>query len=397
MCVLTTNIGTIFVIIVFNAGVERSNRRGIYFSAVNTSSPTKKQRVATNRKSKTISGKTSLPAPPMVVPKPDADKAVCSRTIHIPSRPSCITDIKGMLSLRQKQAVVDIGFGGLLHIQAQDIPGIMNKWMLSHFNSKARAVVSDRGKVLYYITEEDVEDVFGLPNHSGEKVCEVQSAGYHEARARFQGTYGLSSSVNSQTNLLDLQRVMLALSDGGDDFKMLFVIYVISGFLAPLPSGYVDYRTLSVVLDVGKIAQLDWCGYVLDKTCAAHDKLHTERHESNQPTFAGCMMLLIITYLHKVIWRGVPEPTITPLVQNHSYQRMENRLRDEFDAGTVGYLMVDNKTYPIAKRQAKNGLQNSKPERLIQFKLPGDTMDDAELISFLPNVSCFFYTVYVSS
>ncbi|KAH9613771.1 hypothetical protein KSS87_006270, partial [Heliosperma pusillum] len=77
-------------------------------------------------------------------------------------RPSSLTAVIYGLSEEKKEAVRQIGFGGLLHLKLTSVPMTMFSQLLFAFRSEEYFEVSETEK--FRLTEDDICDVFGLPN-----------------------------------------------------------------------------------------------------------------------------------------------------------------------------------------------------------------------------------------
>ena len=55
------------------------------------------------------------------------------------------------------------------------------------------------------------------------------------------------------------------MTDGGDEFKQLFVLHAISSFLASTQNKTIDLKIVKSIVDLDKISTFNWCEYVLDQ------------------------------------------------------------------------------------------------------------------------------------
>lgn len=264
-------------------------------------------------------------------------------------RPGGLHDLVQHLNEQQLEAVKDIGFGGLLKISVSSIPLLpFVKMLVKSFNGISRMLtVNNRHSFL--VTNYDICDVFLLPRHDGNNVLEMKRNESLEIMSVWKEKYGIDR-VYPLSKLKNL--IKERLTDGGDDFKRLFVLYSLSSFLTPTANGMVDFSALKALIDVEKIREVDWCSYVLKHLCKAVTKFNSS---SEIKTVSGCVLVLLILYLHRLKWCGIAEPYSLPLIQHWSNEKLRRRVSEEMSAGALGEGEWVEGVYPVSlKSAAKN-------------------------------------------
>uniref|UniRef100_A0A803MQG9 Ubiquitin-like protease family profile domain-containing protein n=1 Tax=Chenopodium quinoa TaxID=63459 RepID=A0A803MQG9_CHEQI len=208
-------------------------------------------------------GKPKEPAKPKPVPKktqiaPKKSKAVSKKAGKIPesdkpeSEKAKIVPKKAKIvpkkantnfSPEQKQAVEEIGFGGLLHLKLKTLNRQMLPWLVENFNAGSCMFTITTGKE-FVVTRNDICDVFCLPLSDIcvpelNKNSEDESVDKRIIQA-WRSDYGQSGK--QPLHLSKLESRMVDLVDGGEEFKRCFVLQAMSSFLAPTTNRTVSLK-----------------------------------------------------------------------------------------------------------------------------------------------------------
>ncbi|KAH9604503.1 hypothetical protein KSS87_000363 [Heliosperma pusillum] len=299
--------------------------------------------------------------------------------------------IKSMTE-EQKRSVEDIGFGGLLELKASGFYHVMIDWLMECYDPDSRMFMIDEAKY-FVMTRDDVYDAFMLPCGSdGNEVLRTSAKKKNnpdlELMETWRHRFGLEAGEEmSNDKLVD---VILEMSEGGHDFKQLFVLYVMSSFLAPTCHNHVDLRLIKAVENVDYIINQDWCLYVLEKLGEAVNNWKVKQTKN----VGGCMMLLQLLYFHRLIWRGDRAKSTIPLVKHWTYEAIKSRVEEERVAALknnnqYGKGDWDKKTYPMSRYLPKviyrlptvgnDPTSNAIKKGTITFDLPSDLLDDEEI------------------
>ncbi|KAH9612836.1 hypothetical protein KSS87_012553 [Heliosperma pusillum] len=316
---------------------------------------------------------------------------VKSSQIRVPSdftkrcRPPSLTVVISALSEEKKDAVRQIGFGGLLHLKLTSVPMTMFSQLLFAFRSEEYFEVSETEK--FGLTEDDICDVFGLPN--GGHDLELLVTGV--ANSSSSNGESLKSLWRERYNIISKDPIPLSavktklLSNGLTDkeFKQTFVLLAMSSFLATASGAVVDLRLLSAVEDVSRIHQLNWCKYVLEElVIGVREAVRGAKYVRD------CIVLLAIVYFHRYIKRGTKLSNELPLIQHWNDQKFGDRLKREEAAGGLGHSDRSEVVFPISRKHSnKSGEASSLPNnfvgnvRHIVVDLPADIRTNEEVHS----------------
>ncbi|KAH9616818.1 hypothetical protein KSS87_011348, partial [Heliosperma pusillum] len=344
---------------------------------IKSSSPSKSspsQRKA-GRRVKAEANRKVKPEEDLLLSVDETKKAdVKSSQIRVPSdftkrcRPSSLTAVISAISEEKKDALRQIGFGGLLHLKLTSVPMTMFSQLLFAFRSEEYFEVSETEK--FRLTEDDICDVFGLPNggHDLELLVTGLASSSSSDGESLKSLWRERYNIISSKDPIPLSAVKTKLLSNGltdEEFKQTFVLFAMSSFLAPASGAVVDLRLLSVVEDVSRIHQLNWCKYV-----------------------RGCIVLLAIVYFHRYIKRGTKLSNELPLIQHWNDQKFGDRLKREEAAGGLGHSDRSEVVFPISRKHSnKSGEASSLPNtavgnvRHIVVDLPADIRTDEEVHS----------------
>ncbi|KAH9621312.1 hypothetical protein KSS87_005648 [Heliosperma pusillum] len=320
--------------------------------------------------------------------KPD----VKSSQIRVPSdftkrcRPSSLTAVISALSEEKKDALRQIGFGGLLHLKLTSVPMTMFSQLLFAFRSEEYFEVSETEK--FRLTEDDICDVFGLPNggHDLELLVTGLASSSSSDGESLKSLWRERYNIISSKDPIPLSAVKTKLLSNGltdEEFKQTFVLFAMSSFLAPASGAVVDLRLLSAVEDVSRIDQLNWCKYVLEElVIGVREAVRGAKY------VRGCIVLLAIVYFHRYIKRGTKLSNELPLIQHWNDQKFGDRLKREEAAGGLGHSDRSEVVFPISRKHSnKSGEASSLPNtavgnvRHIVVDLPADIRTDEEVHS----------------
>ncbi|KAH7864603.1 hypothetical protein Vadar_031645 [Vaccinium darrowii] len=191
--------------------------------------------------------------------------------------------IEGLQPL-QVQSVKDIGFGGLLRLQCTKLDRRLCEWLVERFDPVSLCL-SVFGKKLM-ITPLDVNHILGLPC-GGERVTlkgpltEIHNfCVKHEVRV--QGSFCLNK----------LKETLEGMKNNYDDndFKVLFVLYMMGTVLCPTSEFGVNKRFLHALKDTSTISKLDWSQFVLE-FLANGIKSYKEKGRN---AIRGCLLFLMV-------------------------------------------------------------------------------------------------------
>lgn len=284
------------------------------------------------------------------------------------------------LTVKQKQDVESIGFGGLLHYDVTDIPHQMTEWLLNSFMPFSRYFYVD-GCPKFMISPSDVSDIFGFSSRADVDVeddaTDPQVLGILED---WKENYDVPGG--DTIRLKELSILVKILEQGGVDFKRCFVLFVLFSLLTPSPRKSTRIGLLKSLVDVEGIKSRNWSSFIFDHLCTAVERYHRNTLESE---FEGCILILLLTYFQNCYWNGKRDPIVRPLLILWPESRLRNRLDEELSAG--GYGRGTFSSDLVASQMEKAFEMVSDTLEKITFYVDRHFLDDRDLALLFPNVS----------
>ncbi|KAH6770008.1 hypothetical protein C2S52_014811, partial [Perilla frutescens var. hirtella] len=173
--------------------------------------------------------------------------------------PGELVDAIGYMNEKQKDAVRNMGFAQILHLSTDKVPAQLAYWVLDHFDASSSELVMDNGKSIS-VDPADVYSVFGFPKggtliqtRRRSDVCSKEDTWYNQ----FNEERGRGRIVMS-----DVRVKMMDDNEGGDVFKMNFLVLVTASLVENAVNGYISPHLMNYMDKLDTIANLDWCEYV---------------------------------------------------------------------------------------------------------------------------------------
>lgn len=208
--------------------------------------------------------------------------------------PKQLFDLIPQLTEEQRQAVKDIGFGGLLDLKISECPAKLCQYLIENLNVYRCAICLDNQELP--LTEEDVQNVFDFPRGQKqviegqkESACDSYSSLLEKWRARWN-VKGKSSPFT-----ITMPEEIVKRGDHGDEFKRDFVVLVVSSLIKGSKTRISNYKILYSIADVNTIKDLNWCAYTLNSL------METIELWRQKPTVHFCgptlFLMVIIVFL----------------------------------------------------------------------------------------------------
>ncbi|KAK9748089.1 hypothetical protein RND81_02G035100 [Saponaria officinalis] len=272
-------------------------------------------------------------------------------------RSTTLVHIINNLTVDQKQAVKEIGFGGLLEIKVTEFPKGILKWVIQAFNHNSFLFKASSTKE-FILSKDDIHDFFMLPREGRRleftPIGRSKAAAEEPLKEEWRKRFGLGGSTE-MIKITKLSQRIKDTVDSGDEFKRLFVLYTMSTFLAPTSNHNLDFKLLNAVQDVAEIRNFNWCQYIFDELVKA-----VADFKGGCKFLCGCTMFLVLAYLHRIEFRGEVQPTELPLIKHWTDVKLKKRVDDEKVVGYLGDGCLTKTNYPIC-------LQKHEPDIHLLF------------------------------
>ncbi|XP_031099807.1 uncharacterized protein LOC116004007 [Ipomoea triloba] len=187
-------------------------------------------------------------------------------TIKTRCRPKPLVCAIKDFNSRQCEVVREIGFGGVLELQVTNAPLRLGYWLVTNFHPEDMSVHLPNGMKLL-LTKDDVAATLGLPcgpitiTERDSQVVGPYLRQWRDKLCQPEGDVTVKALCNA----------MLRCKDGDVWFKRHFSVVVVSTLFASEHNGYVNQKIVHMLHDVDRIADLDWCGFLLKKLVNCHE------------------------------------------------------------------------------------------------------------------------------
>jgi hypothetical protein len=266
--------------------VIRSKRQSAYND---DESPTPKRPCGTsNPKRPCDTPNTKRPSDQLALSKQTTPKFP---SIYTRMSPNSLFSVVERLDYAHYCALEEIGFSGFFWLRVKQLPLQLGYWLVENFDPYRNCIVLPSGGTLQILPEE-VQATFGLP--MGPKKVELaksfnESIEFTSIYAKWKSQFDVNEtqiSVKTLVHHMYDQRV------ANNDFKVNFVLLVVSLLIRNTQKSVVNVHILKSLCDVNDICNYDWCEYVLSSLRAA--KLDWMKSKVN---FCGPLLFLIVIHL----------------------------------------------------------------------------------------------------
>uniref|UniRef100_A0A0A8YRN1 Aminotransferase-like plant mobile domain-containing protein n=1 Tax=Arundo donax TaxID=35708 RepID=A0A0A8YRN1_ARUDO len=176
------------------------------------------------------------------------------------------------------------GFGGLLNLKCwKNPPQLLYHWLAKHFNCATSELVFSNGTIIP-VTAKSVQLILGIPYGNRKVKYRMDS----DSTAFMKHDYysdGLPARISS------IAKQLSEMKKADDHFLRTFLLFAVSSFLCPTTCLRISPRCFPSLVDLSSVAQLDWCGFVLEQLVSS-----IKRYKQRL-TIGGCMFFLAVHYL----------------------------------------------------------------------------------------------------
>ncbi|XP_024310910.1 uncharacterized protein LOC104584887 isoform X1 [Brachypodium distachyon] len=197
--------------------------------------------------------------------------------------PFGLTKLYKHFNAAQKLDIRNMEFTPFLHINTTKLHNKVTDWLASCYDSSARyLLIPAKGRIP--MTEGSVYNALGCPR--GELPVPYRVDKDIEARLAPQMFPGVDLSkapLHSQVNTM-----LKDMTESGNRFKRLALMYIMSTILAPTTSTRISNRCYPVLDDIANVHNYNFCKFVLDQL---HENL------SKKKLNKGCRLYLMLLYV----------------------------------------------------------------------------------------------------
>ncbi|KAH9624888.1 hypothetical protein KSS87_018372 [Heliosperma pusillum] len=293
--------------------------------------------------------------------KPVVDDKMATNKLQTKCRLGQLVELINGLNKEQKEAVREIGFGGLLQLKVTKLPHGILPWILKAFDYTCN--MFKLKKTEFIITKDDVHDIFLLPRGGNQVVLAQTGNTVSVTDIRLKKKWRLRFNVQNSSDPITVKRVFETLrgsNDSEDEFKKLFVLFSVSVFLAPTSNKTIDLKLVRVVANVENIRAYDWCDYIFREMVNSVKVFK----QGGKSIVSGCILVVMLAYFHRFNFKGDVMGHTLPLISHWDDEKLSKRVQDEKKTGSLGNAPLSKIDYPISlqqqdKLEAVRGTQNS--------------------------------------
>ena len=187
------------------------------------------------------------------------------------------------LTPRQKQDVIDMGFGDVLKFKISKVPTRLAFWLLEKFDENTCSL--NLPVRVIKITRELVRELLGVP--MGEVHLDARDEADHrnELTRKWKAQFGKETKRHFSTLVAKL---IMEEKRSGWLFKINFLVLFFSTFAEANLSNTVNLKFLHLLNNEDDIRKLDWCTYIIETL------IKTKRSWKRDGFYNGPILLLLV-------------------------------------------------------------------------------------------------------
>ena len=189
------------------------------------------------------------------------------------------------LEPKQNTAIQKIGFGSLLQLQCRKIDHELCLWLINSFNPNTYML--ELYNTCIKLSSVDVEFIMGL-RARGLKIGMNKDVSHNNDLCKKY------CDKKGRLPLVMLENQIREDKEGGNDFKVRFVLFVLGALLCPTMKLFVNRSFLHIVEDIDSIKKMNWAEFVLSYLVHGIE----EFKKKQQSGVCGCLLFLMVINLH---------------------------------------------------------------------------------------------------
>uniref|UniRef100_A0A8R7UUI4 Aminotransferase-like plant mobile domain-containing protein n=1 Tax=Triticum urartu TaxID=4572 RepID=A0A8R7UUI4_TRIUA len=194
-----------------------------------------------------------------------------------------------------------MGFQTFLQITSMSNIDSIYLWLSNHFNTTSCSIEMGNG-FKFPITTSTIHKIFGMPIGGVPVITKPSEATYefikHELGTTSPTIEYLFSIINDELP--------------EDKYCRIFILILLSLFVAPNSSGVVTKFVYNAVVDIDSISQYDWCLLCLSYMVYSIKKAKLNKASTKKFIPGGCKLLMVISYFEFLIISELKFPSIEP-------------------------------------------------------------------------------------
>ncbi|KAK9078000.1 hypothetical protein SSX86_002057 [Deinandra increscens subsp. villosa] len=241
------------------------------------------------------------------------------------SSPKKFSEFLNDLTERKKNIIREMGFGSLISMRVNGIPGRLAYFVVDHLDPKELKIIFDDRVI--NVDNDSIQLLLGVPNSgidiTSKKVKKKLTPLGTEYRKRYRNT---NCSFND---------VVKKAEEDGDDrmFKLDFIVLFVNGMVDCHKNGICKFGIVDLLDGISDFSDIDWCEFIVSRIKKCKDKF-----DINMPKdyFSGALTILVLLYVDSIICTGINEIRVTHPLEFWSYKKLKEREEIEIKRGKFG-------------------------------------------------------------
>ncbi|KAK9062636.1 hypothetical protein SSX86_019824 [Deinandra increscens subsp. villosa] len=241
------------------------------------------------------------------------------------SSPKKFSEFLNDLTERKKNIIREMGFGSLISMRVNGIPGRLAYFVVDHLDPKELKIIFDDRVI--NVDNDSIQLLLGVPNSgidiTSKKVKKKWTPLGTEYRKRYKNT---NCSFND---------VVKKAEEDGDDrmFKLDFIVLFVNGMVDCHKNGICKFGIVDLLDGISDFSDIDWCEFIVSRIKKCKDKF-----DINMPKdyFSGALTILVLLYVDSIICTGINEIRVTHPLEFWSYKKLKEREEIEIKRGKFG-------------------------------------------------------------
>ncbi|PWA99412.1 hypothetical protein CTI12_AA009070 [Artemisia annua] len=244
-----------------------------------------------------------------------------------------LSDATSNLFNERKRCLKEMGFETMINFPLNELPGSLGFYVLEKFHPKSMELRLERGSIK--VTRQKVHDMLGVPMGS-RKLNEMEPREWDdEFITRWEQQYYKLGKKEKATPALIAKEINRT-SNADFMFKINFLMLFASTMGTLDSGGKCPYNVLRNVKEDDDIADIDWCGYILD--CLEGSKHNWKDVKKSGNYYYGPLTLLNLLYLDSTHFPELQVMRHRPSVRSWNTAMMKQRIELEKKQKCLGKL-----------------------------------------------------------
>ncbi|CAN1336624.1 hypothetical protein LINPERPRIM_LOCUS37226, partial [Linum perenne] len=234
--------------------------------------------------------------------------------------PQRISQLQGKFSADKIARLKSYGFGDTLKVSMTQIPFEFRRWLVDIYDVPSKSFILAPDMSLS-ITEEDVQDVYGLPK-GAEVINLAFPAPCKKLMTALTSALGLKFSKEGKWNVDLKETKLLGKCPIVDNWCQLYMLYLLGGLLCPTSNqvASMTYHWMLGFKSLKRMKDYNWCKHVLDH-------LHQGMVKAKSGKYIESDLHLVIVCICQKFGRGGSDTTKKPYCANWDTKKAKKELR----------------------------------------------------------------------